>query len=159
MEAYEVFEATYADVQGLLKLARAFSQESPVGSGLDFNLQKAALDIIGYTKNKNDTKCWIAKDVRDGEVVGMFLARAYSPLGVTGKITEDSTIYIAKEHRGQGIRQKLTDAYLEWAKSMVKDKSHIRLTIVSGIHHKKTVSNFQKTGFVPMGTVMTYAGD
>jgi GNAT superfamily N-acetyltransferase len=66
---------------------------------------------------------------------------------------EIEVIYLEKEARGKGVSKQLVDSCISWAK-----KSNV-FRIKAGIYHQNqlSLSSFQKYGFKPYHTTLTFS--
>lgn len=94
-----------------------------------------AIDIMQYINDGG--KCWIA--IEDNEVIGTI-----SLINNKDKTAELKTMYIKKEHRGQGLSQKLLDIFLQYA----IENNYEKVLLGTYDRLSRAIQFYKKNGFV-----------
>ena len=94
--------------------------------------------------------CWVAIAMQDGGPLG--IVTVTTMLYVEwGRLAEIGDLYVAPEHRGQGVARRLVDAAIDWSKARGCAGAYVTLTADGEARHRLSLF-YERLSFRPTGT-------
>lgn len=118
----------------------------------DYEVDPDKVVALGYKALQSpQTHCCVVLRV-DGKLQGFLYATALDlPFAKDAKVAYDLIVFISKGHRSYGNLKRLTDKYVEWAKSIGAKEA--RLGTLSGYQTELVSKCYSVLGFEYLGAL------
>jgi GNAT superfamily N-acetyltransferase len=146
----EVRAARMADIPTIVEVGRAMVAESRY-RGMEFAPDKVTAAMEAIVMGPAGAG-FIAE--HDGQIIGGAFAFLTSPWFSREPIACDLAVFVAPEHRRNGVAVQLVQAILWWAKQI--GVHHVDLSISTGVEAEATGRLYEKLGGSFVGGIYTW---